>query len=229
MERCGSSSLKEFEEYSDLTHLLNPDIQTFPVSWHRKVEFTPLGTMDTVGRNTTQVHIGTHSGTHIDAPSHFISGGLTIDKVVASKFFGEFDYINLRASQPRTAVSIEELQRTYPRPKPDRILILDFGWGMNFGSSNYYSDQPYLSPLASEYLLSLKPKLLGYDVAMPDNPKEGYGSDCDSPLHKLFLSNGIPLLENLKIDEPIDHLKHLVALPLKLEDLDGSPVRCVAF
>jgi arylformamidase len=64
---------------------------------------------------------------------------------------------------------------------------------------------------------------------MPDNPLEGFGSDCDSPVHKIFLSEGIPLLENLRIENPIDHLSTLVALPLKLEGLDGSPVRCVVF
>jgi kynurenine formamidase len=223
------NSSKGFEEFIDLTHLLNSETQTFPVSWHRKVEFTPLGTMDTVGRNTTQVHIGTHSGTHIDAPSHFVSEGLTIDQIVVSRFIGEFDYINLRKSKPRTAIPVQDIMDAYPDPSSEKILILDLGWGSNFGSVNYYSDQPYLSVPASEYLLSLKPRLLGYDVAMPDNPTEGFGNDCDSPVHKMFLSQGIPLLENLKIEYPIDHLKYLVALPLKLDSLDGSPVRCVAF
>lgn len=222
------NSLKDFNQIVDLTHLLNPEIQTFPVHWHRKLEFEVLGTIETVGRNTTQIHIGSHTGTHIDAPSHFIGSGDTVDNILLSRFAGEFQYFNLRKSNPREAISVEDLMESCQNPKSGIIFILDFGWSSNFGSTNYYSEQPYLSTAASEYLLSLRPKMLGYDVAMPDNPAEGFGSDCDSPVHKLFLSEGIPLLENLRIENPIDHLATLIAFPLKLEGLDGSPVRCLA-
>ena len=206
------SSFKDYERVIDLSHVLNSKTQTFPAPWHRNVEFTALGTMETVGRNTTQIHIGTHSGTHIDAPSHFLRDGKTVDQLILSRFVGEFDYINLRKSNPREAITLEVLKSAYPEPTTKRIIILDYGWSPQFGRPHYYADQPYLSYEASNYLLSLEPKMVGYDVAMPDNPLEGYGNDCDSPVHKLFLSEGIPLLENLRIDKPIEHLKMLVVV-----------------
>jgi kynurenine formamidase len=212
----------------DLTHLLNPDTQTFPVPWHKKIEFSALGTIDTVGRNTTHVHIGSHSGTHIDAPSHFIPNGETIEQIVLEKCVGEFTYFNLRKTNPKEAISVDILKNTVPELKKGKILILDFAWSSNFGEPHYYSHQPFLSYEASEYLLSSDPKMIGYDVAMPDNPLEGFGNTCDSPVHKLFLSHGIPLLENLKIEKPIDEFRTLIALPLRFEGLDGSPVRCIA-
>ena len=203
-------------------------MKTFPVTWHKRVEFESLGTIDSVGRNTSHVHIGTHSGTHIDAPSHFIQGGSSISDFDCSQFVGEAAYINLRMVHNQQEVAEHYLAGVLNSEELGKILVLDFGWSKNYSNDNYYSDQPFLSQGACEFLLSLKPKMIAYDVAMPDNPKNGYGADCDSPMHKLFLGQNVPLLENLRIVEPLPPKFFLSALPLNLEKLDGSPTRCVA-
>ncbi len=211
----------------DLTHKIHEGIQVFPKPWHKSVHFETLGEILKVGRNTTQLHLGTHTGTHIDAPSHFIQNGAPIDEIELDRFIGEAQLIDLSHLEKQHPVSINDIENFLKPLKRNSIIIFKFGWGSKFGSSNYYSDQPYFLSETAEFILEYKPRLIGYDLAMPDNPKEGFGSECDSPIHKIFLSKGIPLLENLQLSKLEADKFYIIALPLNLENLDGSPVRCV--
>lgn len=223
------NSFKESPNIFDLTHDLSPMTQTFPVHWHKPVSFETLGTIEKVGRRTTQIHLGTHSGTHVDAPSHFLMEGLTIDQVHLSCFMGSAVYVDLRHIKELEIVEARYLKQIVTAEWNNKVLIFDFGWSKNFGKDNYFANQPYFSLEACQFLLTLTPKAIGYDTAMPDNPADGYGSECDSPAHKLFLSSGIPLLENLKISSQLPVYFEIAFFPLKLTSLDGSPVRCVGW
>ena len=223
------NSFRENNTFFDLSHEVSPDTSTFPVAWHKKVEFEELGTLESVGRRTTHLHIGTHSGTHIDAPSHFIIDGLTIDMLNLNKFLGAAFVYNLQNTAPGQEVNANELLSLKVSNVENKILIFNFGWGSNFGNNDYYSKQPYFSKSACEYIVSLKPKMIGYDLAMPDSPLNNQASNCDSPAHKLFLKKGIPLLENLKLPTDLPNEIYVSCVPLKLRNLDGSPVRCVGW
>lgn len=220
--------MNDYQKVVDLSHRIHPRMKTFPVSWHKPVAFETLGTIETVGRNTSHVHIGTHSGTHIDAPSHFIPGGFSISELECGRFIGAATYVNLRETGEQQEVTGEFLSKTMNPQETGKILVLDFGWSKNYSKDSYYPNQPFLSQSACEFLLTLKPKMIAYDVAMPDNPANGYGMECDSPMHKMFLERNVPLLENLRIVDPLPPAFFLSALPLNLEKLDGSPTRCVA-
>jgi kynurenine formamidase len=203
-------------------------MQTFPVSWHRPVDFISLGTLEEVGRRTTHVHIGTHSGTHIDAPSHFIRTGSSISDIPLERFSSRAVLLDLRNVAAGHIVDVDELQRTaISSALPGDSILMNFGWSKHYGTERYYPDQPFLSEAAMEYLLGFRPTMIGYDLAMPDNPKHGRGSDCDSPMHKLALGKNVLLLENLKFPSDIPESFELFAFPLNLKDLDGSPVRAV--
>jgi arylformamidase len=212
----------------DLSHQISPSMQTFPVFWHRKVEFVQLGTLHKDGRNTTHVHIGTHSGTHIDAPSHFIQDGASISEFSLDRFHGNALIVDLTNVKPREEVRVALLENVLNSHQGEYdAILLNFNWSRFYGSAQYYSDQPYLSNESMEFLCSLNPSIIGYDLAMPDNPKDGYGSDCDSPMHKLALGKNILLLENLLLPLSLANEIELVAFPLNLLGLDGSPVRAV--
>jgi arylformamidase len=208
---------------------LSPKTQIFPVHWHEPISFEALGTIESVGRRTTQIHIGTHSGTHVDAPSHFIIDGITIDSINLEHFLGtaiSIDLTNLKSMEVVHAIDLEKIAQD---DWYGRILIFHFGWSRYFGSENYYVGQPYFSLDACKYLLTFSPKAIGYDLAMPDNPKDGYAASCDSPAHKLLLGAGVPLIENLKISQNLPIKFEIACFPLKLVALDGSPVRCVGW
>ncbi len=212
----------------DLSHSIFPNMMVFDAPWHRQVEFETLGHIDLVGRRTTHLHIGTHAGTHIDAPSHFIEDGKPISEVNLDNFIGPATCLDLSQVNPNTEVKLDVIKQALGDEAPEERIILYFNWARHFGSKTYYKDQPYLGPAAADWILQYNPKLLGYDLAMPDNPLDGNKSECDSPMHKKFLGSGIPLLESINMTDYLGKNFSLIALPLNLKDLDGSPVRCVA-
>ena len=75
-------------EIIDLTYLINEQMITYPTLWHPKVSIQRLGKIEEVGRNTRKIILGTHTGTHIDAPLHFIKDGKSIDKIPLEKIVG---------------------------------------------------------------------------------------------------------------------------------------------
>lgn len=185
--------------------------------------------MQSVGRRTTQLHLGSHAGTHIDAPSHFLEEGRSISEFDPSKFFGNALVVDLTNAKPKEEIGPDRLQAHLSQFQKGDILLLNSGWGEKFGDSNYYTDQPFLSLQAGELIADAGPKMLGYDMAMPDNPYEGFGKECDSPLHKIFLGQEILLVENLRFPKDLPRKVHFIGLPLNLEGIDGSPVRAVAY
>lgn len=213
----------------DLTHPLFPGTPIFNASWHLPVIFEQLGSIQSVGRRTTQLHFGSHAGTHIDAPSHFVPEGRSISDFDTSKFFGRALVVDLRDSSPGEKLTPDRIQPHLSRFQAGDILLLNFGWGVRFDKPSYYPDQPFLSLETGQLIADAKPKMLGYDMAMPDNPAEGFGSECDSPLHKLFLQKEILLVENLLFPQDLPGAVNFIALPLKLDGIDGSPVRAVAY
>ena len=212
----------------DLTMPIHEGMQTFPAHWHPFVEISQLGRHGIEQRETRKITLGTHTGTHIDAPRHFIPGGTTVDRIALSQINGRATLLDLSKTPPRTAVDWRELEAAAHGRSVDRVL-LRFDWSSKLGTMAYYSDQPYLTEAASQWLVDHGCKLIGLDVAMPDNPKNGRGCDLDSPNHKILLGADVIILEYLvnlaAIDEPEFDV---VVAPLKILDGDGAPVRCFA-
>jgi len=72
----------------DLSYIIDEQCMTCGTPWHERVKLTPLGTLTTVGRNTYSITLGSHTGTHMDAPSHFLDGAEGIDQVDLDKICG---------------------------------------------------------------------------------------------------------------------------------------------
>jgi arylformamidase len=203
---------------------------TFPRPWHRETIIETMGTISSFGRRTSYVSIGTHSGTHVDAPSHFIDEGISVDKIDLSRFFGSAQVFDLTNFPTSHEISKSELKVLLTGHQSGTSIFLNFGWGLNFNNpKKYYDKQSWITEEAAEYLVTLNPPVLAYDLAMLDNPLNGHGCSLDSPIHKILLSNGIPLIENALFPKNLPgHLRYSV-FPLKLEELDGSPVRFVGW
>jgi arylformamidase len=203
---------------------------TFPRSWHRETAIETMGTISSFGRRTSYISIGTHSGTHIDAPSHFIAEGISVDKIDLSRFFGSAQVFDLTNVPTSWEISRDELKTLLKGYMPGNSIILNFGWGSNFNNpKKYYDNQPWIAESAAEYLVTLSPPVLAYDLAMLDNPLNGYGCTLDSPIHKILLGNGIPLIENSVFPQRLPQHLYYSVFPLRLEGLDGSPVRFIGW
>lgn len=212
----------------DLTLTISEGMQTFPTHWHPFVEITQLGRHGIENRETRKLVMGTHTGTHVDAPRHFIPGGITIDQVNLNQLCGEAVLVNLSAYERGHEITTAELERGLGGQWAERV-VLRFDWSDQIGTMAYYSDHPFLSEEAAEWLVDRGCKSLAMDTPMPDNPKNGWGCPKDSPDHKILLGHGVLLVEYLTSLRNIKAKRfQLVVAPLKIREGDGAPARCFA-
>jgi len=212
----------------DLTFAIHEGMTTFPVHWHLPVEVTQLGRHGLENRETRKLTLGTHTGTHCDAPRHFIPGGATVDELPLDVLVGRARVLDFSDQPERTQVTAAEIESRLGSERPTRV-INRFDWSKHWGTRKYYPDHPFLSKDAAQLLVDRGVKLLAMDTPMPDNPDDHAYSAEDSPIHKILLGAGVVLVEYLTNLSQLtqDHVE-LVALPLKIVDGDGSPVRCIA-
>lgn len=213
----------------DLTFTLREGMTTFPVHWHPVVEITVLGRLHVERRETRKLVLGTHTGTHMDAPRHFVPGGRTIDEIEPDRFVGPCVLLDMTDVQPFGEVSRADMEKRLRGRKPSR-LMLRFDWSDHIDLPDYYTAHPFLSEECAQYLVDIGVKLLAMDTPMPDNPKNGRGTPKDSPNHTILLGSDAVLVEyvtNLRALGACDEIE-LYVLPLKIESADGAPVRCLA-
>jgi arylformamidase len=195
----------------------------FKAPWHPHVSIKQLGAIDSVGRETHEVVVGTHTGTHIDAPRHFTRGGKTIDQIPLDVLVGEVSIINLTGLKENQALTLD-MFKTVPLSKR---IICKLGWGKDWGNSNYYQGYPFFTKEVAQYLISSGVALIGIDTPSPDDSRIKPGSERDSEVHKILLGQGVILLEYLAHLERVKDYNgwHIVAMPLKIFNADGSPAR----
>jgi len=213
------------KEIIDLTYMINEDMITYPSPWHPKVSIERLGKIEEVGRNTRKIVLGTHTGTHIDAPLHFIENGESVEKIPLKKIVGEVtivDFSYLKENQPIEKEILTGIEIT-------KRMIFRFGWQKYWNEDKFYKNYPFFTEESANYLVSKGIELLGYDTPSPDNSKSN--NDIDSPIHKIFLGNGIVLLEYLANLDKLENLENwnIVVAPMKIEGSDGAPSRVFVF
>ncbi|NDV22205.1 cyclase family protein [Desulfovibrio sp. JC022] len=212
----------------DLTHLIHEGMLTYDRPWHVQVEVSQLAHIENQGRETRRLVLGSHTGTHVDAPAHFVQSGNTIENLSLEALIGPARIIDYSSLPGLTEISVEMLKEELGEIIPQRI-ILRYDWDKYWGDEKYYTGHPYLSEHAARWLVEKGVKLVGTDAAMPDNPEPPANSP-DSPIHKILLKSKVILLEYLcNIHQLTSETVTLMALPLKVKGADGAPVRCVAY
>ena len=215
----------------DLSHSLHEEMTTFPSPNHPRLELTELARHETEGRATRRLVIGTHTGTHVDAPLHFLPDTRSVERLDLEALVGPAAVADLSGTDPLTEVGVERLAAALGgEPKHPRV-ILRFDWSRRFGDvDEFYGRSPYLSTEAVTWLVARGVRLLGMDTPSPDDPRNGFGSGNDSPNHKILLEAEVVLLEYLNNLDRLDADQvFLVALPLNLAGADGCPARAIAF
>ena len=213
----------------DLSYPLHEGMTTYPVHWHPVVEITQLGRHGIENRETRKIVLGTHIGTHIDAPRHFIPGGKTVESIPLDLLVGTARVVRLRGCSIKQELQIDDLRKVLGREKPKR-LILDLGWSKHWGTMNFYTDHAFLSNDCAQWLVDRGVRLLGMDTPQMDSPDHGRNSGNDSPVHKIMLGQGVIFLEYMNNLAKVrtDHVE-LYVLPLNILGADGAPCRCIAF
>ena len=210
----------------DLSMTFEEGMQTFAAHWHPFYEITQLGRHGIENRETKKIVLGTHTGTHIDAPRHFIPGGETIENISLEVMYGRAVIVDFSWVEEKSEIGVEELEKHIPEGEYERI-ILRFDWDKHLGTNKYYSDHPFLSTKACMWLVEKGCRLLAMDTPQPDNPVNNASGEIDAPDHKILLGNGVLIVEYLvNIVSVQNDIVTLVVAPLKIKNGDGAPARC---
>jgi len=211
----------------DITYDINEHTKLFSAPWHSKFNIKQLGKIDTVGRETRQITIGTHTATHVDAPLHFIKQGLTVDKIPIEILVGKVTIIDFSFLNEDTKITVDMVKDIEVTER----MIFNFGWGKYWGTEKFYKNYPHFSEEAALYLIANGLKLLGMDTCSPDDSCIKFGSEEDSKIHKMFLKKNIFILEYLAGLNTLNDLNNwnISAAPIKITGADGFPVRAYLF
>ena len=209
----------------DLTLTVSNKIPTFPGS--PQPNFIPWENIKEDGYNLELLFLSTHTGTHMDAPHHFLEKGAKIHEISLEKLVSEAVLIKSRkkSNESITKTDIQKFEKKYGKIDGFSSVIFSTGWQRNLQKKYYFTESPGLAVSAAKYLASKKISLVGID-----SPSIDVGTDSKFSVHQIFAKKGMLIVENLaNLDKIKSSTFHLVVLPLKLKNATGSPVRAVAF
>jgi len=209
----------------DLTLTISNRIPTFPGS--PQPNFIPWEKIKDDGYNLELLFLSSHTGTHLDAPYHFLEKGAKIHEISLKKLVSNAVLIKSRkkSNESVTKTDIQKFEKKHGKIASFSSVIFYTGWQRNLQKKYYFTKNPGLSVSAAKYLASKKVSLVGID-----SPSIDLGTDSKFSVHQIFAKKGILIVENLANLEKIKSSKfHLVVLPLKLNGATGSPVRAIAF
>jgi arylformamidase len=162
------------------------------------------------------VSLGVHTGTHVDAPNHFILDGTGVDSIPLDRFIG-----------PARVLDLGDVGRIYPRDLErlgiqagDRLLFKTRN-SLYWTEKGFRPDYTSLSLEAAEWLVERGVQTVGIDylsIAPMDAAPE---------THQPLLAAGIGIIEGLDLSRVDSGFYDLICLPLRLEGLDGAPARVV--
>lgn len=183
-------------------------------------------TMAAHGVRVSQLTLGTHQGTHLDAPAHFYEAGITVDAIPLERFYGPAWLVDLAAGASlaaKTPITPEMLEPHREKFQSGARVIIRTGWEHMVGKEGYFTDLPSLTLEAARWIAATRIGLLGLDLPTPSKI-------AGRPVHYALLEPGVEiiLLEGLVNLGTLPEKFILAAFPLRLVGGDGSPVRAVA-
>ena len=172
------------------------------------------------GLSLSAYSMGAHSGTHIDAPMHFVAGGASIDRVALEPLIGPARVIDI--ADAVQAIDAAELARHQWRGAV-RVLFRTRssrrGW---MTSPTFHRDFAYIAPDAAQLLADAGVQLVGIDYISA----EQFGAAAPAT-HRILLGRGIPIVEGLALAQVTPGDYDLIVLPIKVAGHEGAPARAV--
>jgi arylformamidase len=171
--------------------------------------------------NVSRISMSVHSGTHLDAPYHFLGGDTpTVDQLPLDRLVGRAYVLEIPDNTLLITATILKTHKIPPRTK--RLLL-------KTSNSRIWENQVKefvtgfvaLTPDAAEFLVSRGIQLIGIDYLSIAPFKQG------TPVHKILLSTGTIIVEGINLSRVPQGKYHLICLPLKLVGSDGSPARVI--
>lgn len=224
----------------DITVPISPFTGTFPGDPVPVIE--KVCTLEKEGCAVSRLSFGSHTGTHVDAPSHILENGLTVDKLELKSLMGTaivFDFSSL--SGELTADILENALRNIEAPEDTSILLLKTGafsqkqgsagevspssaepGSQGIASGKYEFDSLYLDESGAAWIVEKGFRTIGIDAFSVDNL---YSETL--PAHHILLSGNVNIVECLELGSVEAGTYFFLCLPLKIKNCDGAPARAL--
>ncbi len=182
------------------------------------------------GSMNTVFTMNSHIGTHIDAPRHFDADAASIDEVPLDRIvMREATVLDVSHKGPESTVTADDLEKTGVKPESHQIPVIKTLWtDRKWGTPEFWPQMICLDPSVSEWILQWQVPAVAMDC-FPEKPSwrvapkpEERGAN-----HKRWLKAGVLMIQLLTNLSSIGNRFTLVALPLRLKGMDGSPARVV--
>ena len=207
----------------DLTHTISENMPVYPGT-----EPPMLAVPCTVEKNgfmETLLHMFSHTGTHMDAPSHLFENGKTLEHFDVSQFVGSAIVIDCSELTDGDRIGMDYIERNRENAEMADFLLFRTDWDKKWGTEDYFGAFPCITSEVADFIVASGKKGVGLDVISIDPI-----SDSKLGNHRKILSqNTIVIIENLcNLKSVGDGLFTFIASPLKFENSDGAPTRALA-
>ncbi|EQD67192.1 putative cyclase [mine drainage metagenome] len=168
--------------------------------------------------NVSALAFGSHAGTHLDPPRHFLPDGATTDALDLAAFNGPCEVVDVDPT--RAEVGPDDVRRA--APDAERVLFRTANSARWAASGAFFNDYVGLTPAAADAAVARRFRLVGIDALSVERDPTG-----TFPVHHRLLGRGTLILEGLRLAEAPPGRYELVCLPLRIEGGDGGPSRAV--
>jgi len=204
----------------DLTHAYSNEMPVYPGL--PRPSFEPIARVEADGYAMSEYHLLNHIGTHVDAPSHQIAGGDTLDEIGLERLVT--DAVTIDVSQRRPGpLPLEELRPHLDKIEAGDLVFLHSDNSRNYGTEAYWTGWSYPDAEASRALIECGISGIGFDGPSAD-PVDTTTFD----LHRIWLSAGRLILENVANLDQLPERAQVVVAPMKVMQANGGPARIFA-
>jgi arylformamidase len=167
--------------------------------------------------NVSKLVMGTHTGTHVDAPRHFFDGAAGVDALPLDLLLGRARVVEITK---RGGIDQEDLAAAGLRE--DLRVLLKTSNSALWNGEGFHQDYTYLTEGGARYLADQGVKVVGIDYLSVEQFKKAGG-----PAHRALLSQSIVIIEGLNLAEAEAGMYEMYCLPLRVAGGDGAPARVV--
>ena len=182
--------------------------------------------LDKDGVNLSILTLGSHTGTHVDAPAHYVRDGTPLDRLPVEKLVGEAVTLDFSDLRPGSEITEADMQERAAKVASGDIVLVYTGLSKRWRDPRARRTITYLGQGAALWLVRRKVKAVGIDYLSVEKFK------ASAPVaHVALLSHGVPIIESLNsnLSRFIGRRMLFVCLPIKVKGCDGAPARAMAY
>ncbi len=193
-----------------------------------RVEVSTIASVQKDGFFASKLIVSTISGTYLEAGSHVLDNGKTLDQYPVDRFFLVAKVLRLPEQRDKSRIGPELLKEHAPPLLPGEALLIDTGWGKRWNTPGYVLSCPTLYPDAIQWILEKEISLLGVDIpCIEASWSEDEQEEKGSMLGELFARDTLLLAPLVGLEKVSGTTGKLVCLPLNLRGTSGAPCRAI--